>query len=78
MRRLGLDPIDGHPYLGVGAHWPWHGYGAPLRRRARDLEMALTAYNRRPGPVDLALRKGQDARNGYAAKVRACTSGSSR
>jgi len=34
-----------------------------------DLEMALTAYNRGPGPVDLALRKGQDARNGYAAKV---------
>lgn len=34
-----------------------------------DLEMALTAYNRGPGPVDLALRKGQDARNGYGAKV---------
>jgi soluble lytic murein transglycosylase-like protein len=34
-----------------------------------DLEMALTAYNRGPGPVDLALRKGQDARNGYAARV---------
>lgn len=35
----------------------------------RDLELVLTAYNRGPGPVDFALRKGQDARNGYAAKV---------
>ncbi len=35
----------------------------------QDLEMALTAYNRGPGPVDMALMKGKDARNGYAAKV---------
>jgi soluble lytic murein transglycosylase-like protein len=34
-----------------------------------DLETALTAYNRGPGPVDFALQKGKDARNGYAAKV---------
>lgn len=35
----------------------------------RDPEMVLTAYNRGPGPVDNALVKGRDARNGYAAKV---------
>jgi hypothetical protein len=35
----------------------------------RDVEMALTAYNRGPGPVDHAFMKGKDPRNGYAAKV---------
>ncbi len=34
-----------------------------------DLEMALTAYNRGPGPVDAALRKGASPNNGYAPKV---------
>jgi soluble lytic murein transglycosylase-like protein len=34
-----------------------------------ELEMALTAYNRGPGPVDWALIKGKEHRNGYAAKV---------
>jgi soluble lytic murein transglycosylase-like protein len=35
----------------------------------QDLEMALTAYNRGPGPVDAALRKGSSPNNGYAPKV---------
>jgi hypothetical protein len=35
-----------------------------------NLDMALTAYNRGPGPVDYALMKGQDPDNGYAAKIR--------
>jgi len=35
----------------------------------QDLETALTAYNRGPGPVDAALMRGRDGRNGYAAKV---------
>ncbi|MBI3181736.1 MAG: transglycosylase SLT domain-containing protein [Myxococcales bacterium] len=35
----------------------------------RDLEMALTAYNRGPGPVDTALMKGRDPKNDYAARV---------
>ena len=34
-----------------------------------DTELALTAYNRGPGPVDVNLLKGRDPRNGYAAKV---------
>ncbi len=36
-----------------------------------DLDMALTAYNRGPGPVDYALMRGQDPDNGYAGKIRA-------
>ncbi|MHB8877123.1 MAG: lytic transglycosylase domain-containing protein [Myxococcaceae bacterium] len=35
----------------------------------RDMEMALTAYNRGPGPVDGALMRGTSPKNGYAAKV---------
>jgi len=35
----------------------------------KDLDMALTAYNRGPGPVDMALMKGKTYKNGYAAKV---------
>lgn len=35
----------------------------------RDLETALTAYNRGPGPVDGALIRGVSPANGYAAKV---------
>jgi soluble lytic murein transglycosylase-like protein len=35
----------------------------------KDVEMALTAYNRGPGPVDMALMRGKDARNGYAERV---------
>ena len=35
----------------------------------QDLEMALTAYNRGPGPVDAALVKGRNPNNGYAPKV---------
>jgi hypothetical protein len=33
--------------------------------------MALTAYNRGPGPVDYALMRGKDPDNGYAGKIRA-------
>ena len=36
-----------------------------------SLEMALTAYNRGPGPVDYALMRGKDPDNGYAGKVQA-------
>ena len=35
-----------------------------------DLEMALTAYNRGPGPVDSALMRGKNPDNGYPGKVR--------
>ncbi|RMG20419.1 MAG: lytic transglycosylase domain-containing protein [Deltaproteobacteria bacterium] len=35
----------------------------------KDRQMALTAYNRGPGPVDAALMKGRDPHNGYAARV---------
>ncbi len=35
----------------------------------KDVEMALTAYNRGPGPVDMALMRGKDSRNGYAERV---------
>lgn len=34
------------------------------------LYMALTAYNRGPGPVDAALMKKRDPHNGYAEKIR--------
>ncbi|NRB40767.1 MAG: transglycosylase SLT domain-containing protein [Pseudomonadales bacterium] len=34
-----------------------------------DTELALTAYNRGPGPVDVNLLRGKDPRNGYAARV---------
>lgn len=34
-----------------------------------DVELILTAYNRGPGPVESAMRKGEDPRNGYARKV---------
>jgi soluble lytic murein transglycosylase len=36
-----------------------------------DLDMALTAFNRGPGPVDYALMRGMDPDNGYAGKIRA-------
>lgn len=35
----------------------------------KDVETALTAYNRGPGPVDAALVHGKDPRNGYAPQV---------
>ena len=34
-----------------------------------ETEIALTAYNRGPGPVDGALVNGRDFRNGYSDKV---------
>lgn len=34
-----------------------------------SLEMALTAFNRGPGPVDSALMRGKSPDNGYADKV---------
>lgn len=36
-----------------------------------NLDMALTAFNRGPGPVDYALMRGKDPDNGYAGKIRA-------
>ena len=35
----------------------------------RDLDLAITAYNRGPGPVDGALVRGSSPSNGYATKV---------
>ena len=35
----------------------------------KDPEVALTAYNRGPGPVDMALMNGRNPGNGYAPKV---------
>ena len=35
----------------------------------KETEMALTAYNRGPGPVDMALMRGKDYKNGYSDKV---------
>ncbi len=35
----------------------------------QDLSLALTAYNRGPGSVDLAMSRGIDPNNGYEAKV---------
>ena len=35
----------------------------------KDIEMALTAYNRGPGPVDMALMRGKDPKNHYAPQV---------
>lgn len=35
----------------------------------RDTEMALIAYNRGPGPVDMALMKGKNPNNGYPDRV---------
>jgi soluble lytic murein transglycosylase-like protein len=39
------------------------------RNMYKDLEMALTAYNRGPGPVDMALMRGKSPLNRYAPKV---------
>lgn len=39
------------------------------REMYKDVETALIAYNRGPGPVDLALMKGRDPNNGYPDKV---------
>lgn len=35
----------------------------------KDIDVALTAYNRGPGPVDMALMRGQDPKNDYAPRV---------
>ena len=35
----------------------------------KDIEIALTAYNRGPGPVDMSLMRGKDPKNTYAPKV---------
>lgn len=35
----------------------------------KDLDLALTAYNRGPGPVDVALVRGTSPENGYSAKI---------
>ncbi len=35
-----------------------------------NLDMALTAFNRGPGPVDYALMRGKNPDNGYADKIR--------
>ncbi|NJK90283.1 MAG: lytic transglycosylase domain-containing protein [Myxococcales bacterium] len=39
------------------------------REMYKDLEVALTAYNRGPGAVDAALMRGSDPKNQYAPRV---------
>lgn len=39
------------------------------RNMYKELEMALTAYNRGPGPVDMALMRGKSPMNKYAPRV---------
>jgi len=35
----------------------------------KDIELALTAYNRGPGPVDMALMRSKDPKNKYPVEV---------
>ena len=35
----------------------------------KEMDMALTAYNRGPGPVDMALMRGENPQNSYAPRV---------
>ena len=35
----------------------------------KDIELALTAYNRGPGPVDMALMRSKDPKNKYPGEV---------
>ncbi|MBW1870832.1 MAG: lytic transglycosylase domain-containing protein [Deltaproteobacteria bacterium] len=35
----------------------------------KKMDMALTAYNRGPGPVDMALMRGENPQNSYAPRV---------
>jgi len=39
------------------------------REMYKELDVALTAYNRGPGAVDAALMRGQDPKNKYAPRV---------
>jgi soluble lytic murein transglycosylase-like protein len=39
------------------------------REMYKDLDVALTAYNRGPGAVDAALMRGADPKNNYAPTV---------
>lgn len=39
------------------------------REMYKDLDVALTAYNRGPGAVDAALMRGRDPKNNYAPRV---------
>ena len=39
------------------------------REMYKDLDLVLTAYNRGPGPVDMALMRKKDPKNGYSDKV---------
>lgn len=62
---LGLSDLT-EPETSIRAGIQILGY---YQQMYRDLDLAITAYNRGPGPVDFALVKQADPSNGYAAKV---------
>lgn len=59
-----LDAIQEQWHLGQGR------LDTQLGGLKNDLDMALTAYNRGPGPVDAALMRGKSPDNGYSGKIR--------
>lgn len=63
---LGLQSELTEPEVSIRAGIQILGF---YQQMYRDLDMALTAYNRGPGPVDGALIRGANPANGYAAKV---------
>ncbi|MFO0595282.1 MAG: lytic transglycosylase domain-containing protein [Myxococcaceae bacterium] len=63
---LGLEQDLTEPEVSIRAGIQILGF---YQQMYRDPELALTAYNRGPGPVDGALVRGSSPANGYAAKV---------
>ena len=60
------------PRLNAGGSLVLPPWGSPAEKwpdAIKDLDTALTAYNRGPGQVDAALSHGMSANNGYAPKV---------
>jgi hypothetical protein len=63
---LGLEQDLTEPEVSIRAGIQILGF---YQQMYRDLDLALTAYNRGPGPVDGALVRGSSPANGYAARV---------
>jgi soluble lytic murein transglycosylase-like protein len=63
---LGLEQDLTDPEVSIRAGVQILGF---YQQMYRDLDLALTAYNRGPGPVDGALVRGASPANGYAARV---------